>query len=101
LDDGTRLRCRAVVDSSGLESRLVQKESARFSRGSAQSIPMGYQIAYGMIATVDGLGPYDSSAMTLFDYRTDHLDPDLDPLWLRDASDKPTVPPPPLPPLAR
>lgn len=74
LDDGTQIRAKVVVDSSGLESRLVARESANVARGINQEIPVGYQIAYGFIAHVSNLGPYDEKAMTLFDYRTNYLE---------------------------
>lgn len=40
-----------------------------YARGSPLSVPEGYQIAYGFIAHVNSLGPYDENTMTLFDYR--------------------------------
>ena len=89
LDNGSTLRCKVVVDATGLESKLVGKETPMLARGSVHTIPTGFQIAYGFIATVNSLGPYNYSAMTLFDYRTDHFD--YDPKWLAEAIDKPTV----------
>jgi len=74
LDDGRTLRCKILVDASGLESRLVSKEKPFYARGNNVELPTGFQIAYGFIAHTDNLGPYDGKAMTLFDYRTDHLD---------------------------
>jgi hypothetical protein len=47
----------------------VKKEDPRIARENNQELPTGYQIAYGYIANVDSLGPYDMNAMTLFDYR--------------------------------
>ena len=40
-----------------------------------KELPPGYQIAYGMMVDLPsgGAGPYATEAMTLFDYRTDHL----------------------------
>ena len=46
----------------------------------------GYQIAYGFLATVDSMGPYNNKTMTLFDYRTDHLTGQ----WLDDGVERPT-----------
>ena len=90
LDDGRVVRCSLLIDASGLESRLVSKEKPFYARGSTAELPMGFQIAYGFIAHTDSLGPYDAKAMTLFDYRTDHLDgqPQRD---FDEACDKPTV----------
>ena len=89
LDDGRVVRCSILIDASGLESRLVAKEKPFYARGSTQELPTGFQIAYGFIAHTDKLGPYDKAAMTLFDYRTDHLDGDEK--RLQEACDKPTV----------
>jgi flavin-dependent dehydrogenase len=70
LDDSTSVRCKVVIDASGFESKLVTQESPLQSRGhSREIIPLGYQIAYGIVAKVDNLGPYKAEAMTLFDYR--------------------------------
>jgi len=88
LDNGNTIRCKVVIDATGLESKLVAKEDSMLARGSYYSIPTGFQIAYGFIATVDKLGPYNFSAMTLFDYRTDHLE--SNPQHLKEAEDKPT-----------
>lgn len=73
LDDGSSIRCKLLIDATGLESRLVEKETPFEARGNNLEMPTGYQIAYGFIAHVDSLGPYDKNAMTLFDYRTDHI----------------------------
>jgi lycopene cyclase-like protein len=73
LDDGTTVRCKVVVDASGFESKLVTQESPLQSRGHSRTIPLGYQIAYGIVAKVDHLGPYNEHAMTLFDYRYECL----------------------------
>lgn len=89
LDDGRVVRCSILIDASGLESRLVAKEKPFYARGSTEELPTGFQIAYGFIAHTDKLGPYDQAAMTLFDYRTDHLDGDGK--RLQEACDKPTV----------
>jgi lycopene beta-cyclase len=86
LDDGSVVKCKVVIDASGSESRLVGKESSTTARGSDKELPTGYQIAYGFTAVVDTLGPYDVEAMTLFDYRTDHLTG----AWLADGIRKPT-----------
>ena len=71
---GEPLRARVVVDATGFESRMVRRE-APAAGGLWEEIPPGYQIAYGMRVAVAGgrLGPYKADAMTLFDYRTDHL----------------------------
>ncbi len=69
LDDGSEVKCKIVIDTSGLESRLVARENPNIARGNNNEIPVGYQIAYGFIAKVNALGPYDLDAMTLFDYR--------------------------------
>ncbi len=69
LDSGDTLEAKIVVDATGFESRLIIKEDPRIARGHFKELPVGYQIAYGYIADVDNLGPYDNQAMTLFDYR--------------------------------
>jgi len=88
LEDGRRLRCRTLVDATGLESRLVQREEPRLARGGDRPLATGYQIAYGAILHVDGPGPYDMACMTLFDYRTDHFPEGS--RELADAVDRPT-----------
>ncbi|KAJ1438571.1 lycopene cyclase protein-domain-containing protein [Ochromonadaceae sp. CCMP2298] len=88
LEDGSSLRCKVVIDATGLESRLVGKEQPYYARGVDKEIPTGFQIAYGFLARVDSLGPYNAKAMTLFDYRTDHFDGDE--VWKKDAMDRPT-----------
>lgn len=67
LSSGEKVRARVVVDCTGFESMLTTR---------AREPAPGFQIAYGFEATVSSLGPYDSDAMVLFDYRTDHLDTD-------------------------
>lgn len=89
LDNGVVIKSKVVVDATGLESRLTSRESSWAARGSATSYPVGFQIAYGFIAYVTSLGPYDLGAMTLFDYRTSYLDDE--PEWRKQAEDKPTV----------
>jgi len=89
LDDGRSLRCKVLIDASGLESRLVSKEKPFHARGVNVELPTGFQIAYGFIAHVDSLGPYDAKAMTLFDYRTDHLEGQPSRVQV-DAADRPT-----------
>jgi lycopene beta-cyclase len=69
LDNGDQIKCKVLIDSTGLESKLIEKESPMLARGTAISLEPGFQIAYGFIATVDSMGPYNFSAMTLFDYR--------------------------------
>jgi lycopene beta-cyclase len=68
------IRASVVVDATGFESRLTLRDAPE-SGGLWKEIPPGYQIAYGLCVDVEGgaLGPYASEAMTLFDYRTDHL----------------------------
>ena len=70
LDSGATVRCKVIIDATGLESKLVGKETPMLARGSLLTIPIGFQIAYGFIATVNSMGPYNFSAMTLFDYRS-------------------------------
>ena len=75
LADGTAVRAKLVVDATGFESRLVARESD-VDAGLWKPLPPGFQIAYGFTCDIEGdsLGPYDPAAMTLFDYRTDHLE---------------------------
>ena len=88
LSDGTELRAKLIVDASGSESRLVQRESFT-SAGYWRESQVGYQIAYGMtVDTPQGHEPYAAEAMTLFDYRTDHLISDKS--WLADAEERPS-----------
>lgn len=87
LENGQIVESKLVIDSTGLESRLVGRETPHYARGSQVSYPVGYQIAYGFIAHVDSLGPYDFKAMTLFDYRTDQYN---DKQSLIEGIDKPT-----------
>lgn len=82
------VRARLVVDATGFESKLTARESAE-AAGLWKELPPGYQIAYGVRVEPEGgeLGPYDRRAMTLFDYRTDHLEgTDM----LADAEDRPS-----------
>lgn len=74
LSTGEEVRARLIVDATGFESRLVEREGVAAS-GLWQELGPGYQIAYGMrIEPKDGrIAPYAQEAMTLFDYRTDHL----------------------------
>ena len=85
---GEVVRAKLVVDATGFESRMVARESVEAS-GLWKEAKPGYQIAYGMcIDAKDGkIGPYDPKAMTLFDYRTDHLEGTS---LLADAEDRPS-----------
>jgi lycopene beta-cyclase len=69
LDNGKTVRCKVLIDASGLESKLVGRESPMLARGSEKELSTGYQIAYGFIALIDKINSYDPKAMTLFDYR--------------------------------
>jgi lycopene beta-cyclase len=77
--DGTNVsvRTRLVVDCTGHETKLVLRDARDVAPAP------GFQIAYGILCDVDeasfsgdkdSIGPYDTHAMTLFDYRTDHYD---------------------------
>jgi len=69
------VRTKLIVDATGHETSLILRDE-RSKIGEA-----GFQIAYGALVTLDEtdvkdlthVGPYDKSAMTLFDYRTDHI----------------------------
>jgi lycopene beta-cyclase len=91
LENGQSVRCRVLIDASGLESRLVAKEEPMLARGVDKELSTGFQIAYGFIGHVNSLGPYNSLAMTLFDYRTDYYTA-TSPNYA-DAIDRPTVSP--------
>lgn len=74
--DLIKIDAKLIIDCTGHESKLVTRD---------QRVPFrqpGYQIAYGALVELDendtNSGPYDKEAMTLFDYRTDHLDDDDD-----------------------
>jgi len=85
---GQNVRARLVVDATGFESRLVEREGVSAS-GLWKAQTPGYQIAYGMCIDPEAgnIAPYKREAMTLFDYRTDHLEgTDL----LADAEDRPS-----------
>ena len=73
MDNGENVRCKIVIDATGFETKLIAKEDPFFARGTHKALEPGYQIAYGFIAHVDSLGPYDPTAMTLFDYRTSYI----------------------------
>jgi len=81
------VRASVVVDATGFESTLTTRESSK-AAGLWKELSPGYQIAYGMCVDVESdLAPYAREAMTLFDYRTDHLvGTDL----LSDAEDRPS-----------
>jgi len=68
LENGDEIKSRIVIDATGFESKLTSREHPVMN-GRQKVLPIGYQIAYGFIATVDRLGPYDPTRMTLFDYR--------------------------------
>jgi hypothetical protein len=88
LSDGTRLRAKLVIDATGFESRITLRESAA-AMGLWKELSPGYQIAYGFRCDcVGGHAPYAVEAMTLFDYRTDHLAGD--PKWEKGAIDRPS-----------
>jgi len=85
LASGRRLRARLVVDATGSESRLTRRLPGA---GESPAPDPGYQIAWGMDCIIDGPTHYDIGAMTLFDYRTDHLS--FDPAWEERACKSPT-----------
>jgi len=72
------VRAKIIVDTTGHETKLVLKDARD------QYTPPGFQIAYGALVEVDEsdvadttkFGPYDKEVMTLFDYRTDHFEPE-------------------------
>jgi len=68
------VRASLVVDATGFESKMTTRESHE-AGGLWKELTPGYQIAYGMCVDVEGdsIAPYAKEAMTLFDYRTDHL----------------------------
>lgn len=84
----TTVRARIVVDATGFESKLTVRESPA-AGGLWKELTPGYQIAYGMCvdAEKEYIGPYDEAAMTLFDYRTDHL---VGTSLLADAEERPS-----------
>ncbi|CAE8646121.1 unnamed protein product [Polarella glacialis] len=85
LPSGKVIRSKLVVDTSGSESRLTRRMPGA---GESPAPAPGYQIAYGFEVVVDGSIHYAPDAMTLFDYRTDHLS--HDPEWERRAVESPT-----------
>lgn len=91
LDDDTIVRAQLVIDGTGHETKLLVKDSREISQGP------GFQIAYGCLVDVEvangditkSIGPYDTKAMALFDYRTDHYD-DTDELAQQKVAKAPT-----------
>lgn len=75
LADGTTVRTKLVIDASGFESTIIAREPD-VAASLWKPLAPGYQIAYGFTCDIEGgsIGPYDVNAMTLFDYRTDHLE---------------------------
>ncbi|CAM9854506.1 unnamed protein product [Chrysoparadoxa australica] len=65
LEDGTSLGARMVVDCSGHESKLIERQGPH---------DPGFQIAYGIECEVkDGnFAPYAEEAMLFMDYRADY-----------------------------
>lgn len=68
-ESGRKVRSRIVVDGTGAESPFTIRDGRDRE---------GYQVAYGVEATVDGpgvaasrVGDYDRSRMTLFDFRSE------------------------------
>mmetsp|Transcript_52629 Transcript_52629/g.87406 ORF Transcript_52629/g.87406 Transcript_52629/m.87406 type:complete len:584 (+) Transcript_52629:129-1880(+) len=88
LSSGQMIRAKIVVDASGFESQLVRREGLLEAAMWAE-LPPGFQIAYGFTVDVaaGGHAPYDAEAMTLFDYRTDHI---TEPDWLADVISRPS-----------
>mmetsp|Transcript_21740 Transcript_21740/g.49476 ORF Transcript_21740/g.49476 Transcript_21740/m.49476 type:complete len:614 (+) Transcript_21740:68-1909(+) len=82
---GLRRKAKVVIDCTGAESKLTIR---RDPAGQSESPEAGFQIAYGMECIVDGHTHYAQEAMTLFDYRTDHLR--KVPGWEESASKSPT-----------
>ena len=96
LSNGDTVHAKLVVDATGFESKLVRRESIADANYWKELTP-GYQIAYGFNAICEpsasggcGHAPYDPEAMTLFDYRTDHIAAADDPSWLEDATSRPS-----------
>jgi len=85
LSNGSAVRTKLIVDSTGFESRLTRRLPAA---GQPPAPAPGYQIAYGCEVVVDGPLHYAPEAMTLFDYRTDHLSFDKE--WEERAKKEPT-----------
>lgn len=69
LDNGQSIESKVVIDATGFETRLTANEEPYSARGSNKELKTGFQIAYGFIATITSMGPYDFKTMTLFDYR--------------------------------
>jgi lycopene beta-cyclase len=88
LDNGQSIESKVVIDATGFETRFTTNEEPYTARGKNVELKTGFQIAYGFIATVTSMGPYDFKAMTLFDYRTDHLA--VNSTDLTDAENRPT-----------
>jgi lycopene beta-cyclase len=62
-DDGTLIEATTVLDATGFARRLVQYD---------KPFNPGYQIAYGIVAEVDG-HPFDLDKMLFMDWRDSHL----------------------------
>jgi len=92
-DDTCTVRCKLIVDCTGHETSLILRDIREPYRNP------GYQIAYGVLVEVEdsthnnqSFGPYAKNAMTLFDYRTDHIPTSTDDNdnQLKSAIDSPT-----------
>lgn len=76
--DGLSLKADVVLDATGFSRCLVQCD---------KPYNPGYQMAYGIIAEVDG-HPYDVDKMVFMDWRDSHLDGD--PVSKRNNKELPT-----------
>lgn len=85
LRGGRRIRAKLVVDATGSESKITRRLQAA---GETPPPKPGFQIAYGFECVCDGPFHYAAEAMTLFDYRTDHLSSDKS--WEKQAEKAPT-----------
>ncbi|KAL0744021.1 hypothetical protein Bca4012_085534 [Brassica carinata] len=63
--DGVKIQASVVLDATGFSRCLVQYD---------KPYNPGYQVAYGIVAEVDG-HPFDVDKMVFMDWRDKHLDP--------------------------
>mmetsp|Transcript_18268 Transcript_18268/g.24080 ORF Transcript_18268/g.24080 Transcript_18268/m.24080 type:complete len:588 (+) Transcript_18268:216-1979(+) len=68
--DGSQIKATAVVDCTGHDSKLIERDLKDGPHNP------GYQIAYGIVLEVPDHSPYDDDAMVLMDYRSDFLPTD-------------------------
>jgi flavin-dependent dehydrogenase len=78
LENGDVVNAKLILDSTGLESQLIQREKPRFARGVDKELNTGYQIAYGVSYHVTSTGPFRLIPFLCYDYFVPNDDDDDD-----------------------